>query len=77
MKKEIRVIRSLIISAIVSAIFFAVAYLLGSFYNVSFDLNEWTEESRKTAVIWGGVFMSCGSFITFAWYILSKDEDNS
>ena len=41
-------------------IFFAIlflAYLFGAFYNVSFNISVWTEQSRIITLTFGGFFV--------------------
>ncbi len=71
MQKEIQVLRGISISLVCATIFFIVAYVLGAFYNTSFNPVEWTEESRRTITIWAATFMSLGSFASNIWYILA------
>ena len=42
-------------SFILFIISFLIIYLLGSFYNCSFNIHTWNEESKLVTVIIGGI----------------------
>lgn len=39
---------------IILILVFFIFYLLGSFYNISFNIREWSSESRFFVVLFGG-----------------------
>ena len=49
---------------ILVSITFTLVYLLGSFYNTTFNITKWSEESRFVIKLFGGIF-SLSSVIGF------------
>lgn len=44
---------------------FFLVYLLGCFYNTTFDISKWNEDSKKVVSVLGGIFSLAAGFVTY------------
>jgi hypothetical protein len=65
-------IKNFIFSTLVCAFIFALFYLLGSFYSVSFDVSKWTIETKGLVVTLGGMFALISFVIAFLFKLDEK-----
>lgn len=64
-----------VIIAVLSGLFsFFICYLIGAFYNVSFDLSIWTELSRLLISILGGLLSIISSLATFMYLEIESES---
>jgi uncharacterized protein HemY len=65
-------IKNFIFCTLVCAFVFALFYLLGSFYSVSFDVSKWTTETKGLVVTLGGMFALISLVIAFLFKLDEK-----
>jgi hypothetical protein len=65
-------IKNFIFSTLIGAFVFALFYLLGSFYSVSFNISRWTTETKGLVVVIGGMFALISFVIAFLFKLDEK-----
>jgi len=65
-------IKNFIFSTLIGAFVFALFYLLGSFYSVSFNISKWTLETKDFISVIGGMFALFSFVITFLFNLNEK-----
>lgn len=62
-------IKNLIFATLIGAFVFALFYLIGSFYSVSFNISKWTSETRNFISVFGGMFGLISFVIAFLFNV--------
>jgi VIT1/CCC1 family predicted Fe2+/Mn2+ transporter len=57
---------------IIGSITFTLVYLLGSFYNTTFNITKWSEESRFVISLFGGMFSLVSIISFYIFYTKNK-----
>jgi hypothetical protein len=65
-------IKNFIYSTLIGVFVFALFYLLGSFYSVSFDISKWTLETKGFISVIVGMFALFSFVITFLFNLNEK-----
>ncbi len=51
---------------------FIAVFAMGAFYETSFNIRLWKEDTREVISILGGILLIAGTFIASNWDALSK-----
>jgi hypothetical protein len=70
--KKKAMIKNFIYSTLIGAFVFALFYLIGSFYSVSFNISKWTFETKGFISTIGGIFALISFVISFLFNLNEK-----